>query len=102
MLIFFVRSFITQFSRSLHLEYLRTGIDILVVMPLFVVSNKYRKDAGTLSAPMPIALVKGTFAQLGKKYFWQVNGYWYHTFLQTLQFMSPFSALNALKRCEVR
>jgi hypothetical protein len=42
-------------------------------MPLFVVSNKYRKTKGTLFAPMPIALVKGTFAQLGKKYFWQVS-----------------------------
>lgn len=57
----------------MHLEYLRTGIDILVVMPLYVVSNKYRKESGTLYAPMPIALVKGTFAQLGKKYFWQVT-----------------------------
>lgn len=57
----------------MHLEYLKSGIDILVVMPLYVVSNKYRKESGTLYAPMPIALVKGTFAQLGKKYFWQVK-----------------------------
>ena len=92
----------TQFSRSMHMEYFRTGIDILCVMPLFVVSQKYRKEKGTLFAPMPIALVKGTFHQLGKKYFWQANGYWFHTFLQFCTFANPLAAKNALRRVEVR
>ncbi len=67
------RAFITQFSRSLHMEYLRTGIDILVAMPYLVVSKKYRKDHGTLFSPMPPPFVQGTLKQLGKKYFWQVS-----------------------------
>jgi hypothetical protein len=84
------------------MEYYRSGIDILCVMPLFVVSQKYRKEEGTLFAPMPIALVKGTFAHLGKKYLWQVNGYWFHTVLQFFSLINPLSAMNSLNRPEVR
>lgn len=56
-----------------HTVTAQSGIDWLVVMPLFVVSQKYRKDTGTLFAPMPIKLVTGTFCQLGKQYLWQVR-----------------------------
>jgi hypothetical protein len=43
-----------------------------------VVSNLYKRQTGTLIAPMPIALVRGTLAQLGKPYVWQGHGYWVH------------------------
>lgn len=94
------KAFMTQFSRSMHMEYYRTGIDFLVAMPLYVVSQKYRKEKGTIFAPMPIALVTGSLQQLGKKYLWQVNGYWFHTMLQFVSLANPFSAMNGLKRCE--
>lgn len=46
--------------------------------PYYVVSNLYKRKKGTLVAPMPIELVKGTLAQLGKQYVWQGHGYWFH------------------------
>lgn len=96
------KAFITQFSRSMHMEYTnrKSGIDWLVVMPLFVVSQKYRKETGTLFAPMPIKLVKGTFCQLGKQYLWECNGYWAHTLLQFVSLNNPWSCNNSLKRVE--
>lgn len=96
------KAFITQFSRSMHMEYKnrKSGIDWLVVMPLFVVSQKYRKEKGTLFAPMPIKLVTGTFAQLGKQDLWQVNGYWFHTLVQFVSLNNPWAADNSLKRVE--
>jgi short-subunit dehydrogenase len=71
----------TEFSRSLSIENWGTGVDVLVVTPFYVVSNLFKRKYGTIVAPMPIALVKGTFAQLGKKYVWQVHGYWFHSIL---------------------
>lgn len=96
------KAFVTQFSRSMHMEYTnrKSGIDWLVVMPLFVVSQKYRKDTGTLFAPMPIKLVTGTFCQLGKQYLWECNGYWVHTLVQFVQLWNPWSCDTALNRVE--
>ena len=84
LLLFFLlldRAFITQFSRSMHVECWGTGVDFLVVTPFYVVSNLYKRKSGTLIAPMPIELVKGTFKQLGKQMIWQGHGYWFHGFL---------------------
>ena len=72
------KAFITQFSRSMHVECWGTGVDHLAVTPYYVVSNLYKRKSGTLIAPMPIELVKGTLSQLGKKYIWQGHGYWFH------------------------
>jgi hypothetical protein len=83
------------------MEYLKSGIDILAIMPMYVVSNKYRKQEGTTFAPMPIKLVEGSFCQLGKKYLWQVHGYWFHTLLGSVGPFNPFSATNAKNRMEV-
>lgn len=44
----------------MHVENLYTGIDFLVVMPLYVVSNLFKKDTGSFFWPMPIKLVEGT------------------------------------------
>ena len=68
------RAFITQFTRSMHVESWGSGVDFLAVTPFYVVSNLYKRKSGTLIAPMPIKLVEGTFAQLGKKMIWQVSG----------------------------
>ncbi len=70
------KAFITQFSRSLHVEHWGTGIDFLVVTPYYVVSNLYKRKAGTWTAPLPIELVKGALRQLGKKFVWEGPGYW--------------------------
>lgn len=78
----------------------QSGIDWLVVMPLFVVSQKYRKETGTLFAPMPIKLVEGTFKSVGKQYLWQVNGYWVHTIVQLFAINNPWSCNTNLNRVE--
>jgi 17beta-estradiol 17-dehydrogenase / very-long-chain 3-oxoacyl-CoA reductase len=83
------KAFITQFSRSMHVECWGTGVDFLVVTPYYVVSNLYKRKTGTLIAPMPIELVKGTFADLGKQYIWQGHGYWFHGFLGNLAEIYP-------------
>jgi 17beta-estradiol 17-dehydrogenase / very-long-chain 3-oxoacyl-CoA reductase len=83
------KAFITQFSRSMHVECWGTGVDFLVVTPYYVVSNLYKRKTGTLIAPMPIELVKGTFAQLGKQYVWQGHGYWFHAVLGNLAAIYP-------------
>ena len=72
------KAFITQFSRSLHIECWDSGVDFLVVTPFYVVSNLYKRKSGTLIAPMPEKVVKGSLLQLGKKYIWQGHGYWFH------------------------
>lgn len=56
----------TQFSRSLKVEWWHTGVDFYVVTPFYVVSNLYKRKTGTIIAPMPDKLVKGTLAQIGK------------------------------------
>mmetsp|Transcript_7554 Transcript_7554/g.8230 ORF Transcript_7554/g.8230 Transcript_7554/m.8230 type:complete len:330 (-) Transcript_7554:1446-2435(-) len=76
------KAFITQFSRSMKIEWWDSGVDFYVVTPFYVVSNLYKRKSGTIIAPMPIELVKGTLAQLGKKYLWQGHGYWFHGLIQ--------------------
>lgn len=71
----------TQFTRSLKIEWWDSGVDFLAVTPFYVVSNLYKRKSGSLLAPMPIKLVEGTLAQLGKKYIWQGHGYWFHGFI---------------------
>jgi hypothetical protein len=78
----------------------QSGIDWLVAMPLFIVSQKYRKETGTLFAPMPIKLVEGSFKQLGKQYLWEVNGYWVHTLVQYFALNNPWSCNTNLRRSE--
>lgn len=56
----------------MKIEWWDSGVDFYVVTPFYVVSNLYKRKSGTIIAPMPIELVKGTLAQLGKKYLWQV------------------------------
>lgn len=85
----------------MHVENLYNGIDFLVVTPLYVVSNLFKKDTGTFWWPMPIKLVEGTFAQLGKKMVYQGHGYWVHGFLSYLSQYNPFSLKNNLGRMNV-
>ncbi len=75
------KAFMLQFSRSMHVENWDTGVDFLCVTPFYIVSNLYKRKSGTILAPMPIELVKGTISQLGKKYIWQGHGYWFHGML---------------------
>lgn len=74
----------TQFTRSMKVECWGSGVDFLVVTPFYVVSNLFKRKSGTIIAPMPIELVKGTLAQLGKKYIFQGHGYWFHGVLGAL------------------
>ena len=78
------KAFMTQFCRSMHVECWDSGIDFLVVTPFYIVSNLYKRKTGTFLAPMPDVLVRGTLAQLGKKYVWQGHGYWLHGLLGNL------------------
>ena len=72
------KAFMTQFTRSMHVENWGTGVDFLVVTPFYVVSNLYKRSHGTILAPLPDVLVRGTLCQLGKQYIWQGHGYWFH------------------------
>ena len=72
------KAFMTQFTRSMHVENWNTGVDFLVVTPFYVVSNLYKRSSGTILAPMPDVLVRGTLCQIGKRYIWQGHGYWFH------------------------
>jgi len=72
------KAFMTQFSRSLSVESWDTGIDYLVVTPFYIVSNLFKRKSGTIIAPMPSVLVKGTLQNVGKKWVWQTHGYWFH------------------------
>lgn len=78
------KAFMTQFSRSMHVECWGTGVDFLVVTPFYIVSNLYKRKSGTLVAPLPEKLVDGTLYQLGKQYVWQCHGYWFHGVLGTI------------------
>ena len=83
------KAFMTQFTRSMHVECWDSGIDFLVVTPFYVVSNLYKRKSGTVLAPMPSVLVKGALSQLGKKYVWQGHGYWFHGLLGNLASYYP-------------
>ena len=71
----------------MKVEWWDSGVDFYVVTPFYVVSNLYKRKSGTIIAPMPIALVKGTLAQLGKKHLFQGHGYWFHGLLQFLSYL---------------
>jgi len=49
---------------------------------------------------MPIKLVEGTFAQLGKKMVYQGHGYWVHGLLSNVAQYNPFSLKNNLNRMD--
>lgn len=79
------KAFMTQFTRSLAVEWWDSGVDFLVVTPYYVVSNLYKRKSGSLLAPMPIKLIEGTLAQLGKsKLVYEGHGYWMHGLLDFL------------------
>jgi len=53
------KAFMTQFSRSMHVECWESGVDFLVVTPFYIVSNLYKRKTGTIIAPLPSVLVHG-------------------------------------------
>jgi short-subunit dehydrogenase len=76
------KAFMTQFTRSLHIENWGTGVDFLVVTPFYIGgTNLYKDPNGTIVAPLPKVLVNGTLCQLGKSCIWQGHGYWFHGLL---------------------
>jgi hypothetical protein len=77
----------TQFSRSLKVEWWDSGVDFYVVTPFYIVSNLYKRRSGTIVAPMPAALVQGTLAQIGKRMVLQGHGYWFHGLVQGLGYV---------------
>ena len=95
------KAFITQFSRSMHVENWGTGLDFLVVTPYYVGTNNYNRKSGTLMTPIPSDFVHGTFAQLGKQYVWQVHGFWFHGLLGNLAAVYPSSTNRYRKMMKV-
>ena len=59
------RAFVTSFSRSMHVENWGTGVDFYVATPLYVVSNLYKREEGSMFAPLPRVFVRGVMSQLG-------------------------------------
>lgn len=85
------KAFMTQFTRSLKIEYWDSGVDFLVVTPFYVVSNLFKRREGTIIAPMPEKLIEGTLAQIGKRYIWEGHGYWFHGFLGNVLPLYPWA-----------
>jgi hypothetical protein len=50
----------------MHVEHWGTGVDFYVATPLYVVSNLYKRETGSLFAPLPEVFVKGVMCQLGQ------------------------------------
>lgn len=91
----------TQFTRSLKIEWWESGVDFLAVTPFYVVSNLYKRKEGTIIAPMPEKLIEGTLAQLGKRYIWEGHGYWFHGFLGNFAEIYPYTVERNLKMMKV-
>ena len=51
----------------MHVEHWGTGVDFYVATPLYVVSNLYKRQEGSLFAPLPEVFVKGVMSQLGEE-----------------------------------
>mmetsp|Transcript_3209 Transcript_3209/g.4847 ORF Transcript_3209/g.4847 Transcript_3209/m.4847 type:complete len:380 (-) Transcript_3209:779-1918(-) len=77
------KAFVTQFSRSMHIECWGSGVDFYVVTPFNVMPEK-QKIYETLLTPSAKTLVKGTLQQIGKQYIWQGHGYWFHGLIQNI------------------
>ena len=67
------RAFVTQFSRSMHLECWGSGVDFYVVTPFYVRPKRHREGASLFFTPVARTLVLGTLSQIGKQYIWQVR-----------------------------
>jgi hypothetical protein len=91
----------TQFTRSLKIEWWDSGVDFLAVTPFYVVSNLYKRKEGTIIAPMPEKLIEGTLAQIGKRYIWEGHGYWFHGFLGNFAEVYPYTVERNLKMMTV-
>jgi hypothetical protein len=50
----------------MHVELYGSGVDFYVATPMYVVSNLYKREEGSLFAPMPRQFVKGVMGQLGQ------------------------------------
>jgi len=95
------KAFMTQFTRSMHVECWGTGVDFYVACPFYVRTKLCKaKPSRALNSPIkPILLIEGIMSQLGKKYVWQGNGYWLHGLLQNAGLYSWRTVTNNLRRC---
>jgi len=94
------KAFMTQFTRSMHVECWGSGVDFYAAMPFYVVTNLCKKKRGNswLSPIEPISLIEGIMCQIGKQFVWQGNGYWLHGLQQILVWYSWRSVVNMRNR----
>ena len=109
----------------MHVEHWGTGIDFYVATPLYVVSNLYKRQEGSLFAPLPEVFVRGVMCQLGKttkqctfclhvseltvfialgkgKFMSVGHGYWFHGVLGFLSSLNPLAPARRLSSIKVR
>jgi 17beta-estradiol 17-dehydrogenase / very-long-chain 3-oxoacyl-CoA reductase len=89
------KSFMAQFSRSLHYEYKEHGIDVLCLLPYYVISNMFKRGKPTLVAPAADRVARESLEFLGTRV--QVYPYWMHRVIGTLAQIYPFTATAIFK-----
>jgi len=93
------KSFMAQFSRSIHYEYKEHGIDVLCLVPYYVISNMFKRKKPTLVAPSAERVAYESLQFLGTRV--QVYPYWVHRVIGTIaQFypLTPTGLLQVMKR----
>lgn len=89
------KSFMAQFSRSIHYEYKEHGIDVLCLVPYYVISNMFKRGKPTLIAPAAERVAHESLEFLGSRV--QVYPYWMHRVIGTLAQIYPFTPSGLLK-----
>jgi 17beta-estradiol 17-dehydrogenase / very-long-chain 3-oxoacyl-CoA reductase len=89
------KSFITQFSSSLALEYKEFGIDILASTPYYVVSNLSKIKKSSLLVPSAEQCASDTLKYLGNERV--IDPYWVHAVFDWVLSVYPKYPENSLR-----
>lgn len=73
------KAFINQFSLSLSHELKPFGIDVLLTLPYYMISNMYKKSKPSILVCTPLRYVKAVLPHLGRYYV--SSGYSFHAFI---------------------
>lgn len=89
------KAFITQFSRSLALEYREFGIDVLASRPYYVVSNLSKIRRASLLIPSSERCAEDTLRHLGVET--EIDPYWVHAVFDWVVSVYPKLSDNSIR-----
>lgn len=89
------KAFLTQFSRSLALEYKEFGIDVLGSRPYYVVSNLSKIKRASLLVPSSERYAEDTLRHLGIES--DIDPYWVHAAFDWVASVYPKLSENSLR-----